>query len=198
MRIPARVETERVEINPHVLTTNTRGGDIKMFLACKPPNFAGELDPTKAMHWIKEIESVFNTIPCPEADKVRFAVSVLKSNALFWWEVESLARTDVLQTLYWAEFVNIFKEQFCPKTAVRQMEEDFLKLEQNFGSVREYTEKFIEYSRFAEHYIKTEARKVERYIWGLKPSIREFVIAMNPATFPLVVDAAEITERNKN
>ncbi|XP_024972673.1 uncharacterized protein LOC112511322 [Cynara cardunculus var. scolymus] len=197
MRIPARVETERVEINPPVLTTNTRGGDIKMFFACKPPNFAGERDP-KAMHWRKEIESVFNTIHCPEADKVKFAVSVLKSNALFWWEVESLARTDVLQTLSWAEFVNRFKEQFCPKTAVKQMEENFLKLEQNFGSVREYTEKFIEYFRFAEHYISMEARKVERYIWGLKSSIREFVIAMNYTTFPLAVDAAEITERNKN
>ncbi|XP_024963867.1 uncharacterized protein LOC112504148 [Cynara cardunculus var. scolymus] len=194
MRIPLRVETERVEINPPVLTTNTRGGNIKLFLACKLPNFAGEQDPTKAMRWIKEIESVFNTIRCPEADKVRFVVSVLKSNALFWWEVESLARTDVLRTLSWVEFVNRFKEQFCLKTAVRQMEEDFLKLEQKSGSVREYTEKFIEYSRFAEHYISMEARKMVQYIWGLKPSIRELVIAMNPATFPLAVDAAEITD----
>ncbi|KVH88000.1 hypothetical protein Ccrd_024616 [Cynara cardunculus var. scolymus] len=43
-----------------------------------------------------------------------------------------------------------------------------------------------------------ESRKVERYIWGLKPSIREFVIAMNPDTFSLAVNAAEVTERNKN
>ncbi|XP_024963702.1 uncharacterized protein LOC112503969 [Cynara cardunculus var. scolymus] len=78
------------------------------------------------------------------------------------------------------------------------MEEDFLKLEQGIGIIREYTKKFIEYSRFPKHYISSESRKVERYIWGLKPSIQEFVIAMNPATFSLTVDAAEVTQRNKN
>ncbi|XP_024986584.1 uncharacterized protein LOC112521827 [Cynara cardunculus var. scolymus] len=78
------------------------------------------------------------------------------------------------------------------------MEEDFLNLEQGNRYVKDYTEKFIQYSRFAEHYISTESRKVERYIWGLKSSIREFVIAMNPTTFTSIVDAAEVTERNKN
>ncbi|XP_024965835.1 uncharacterized protein LOC112506040 [Cynara cardunculus var. scolymus] len=150
------------------------------------------------MCWIKEIEYVFNTIRCLEADKARFDVFVLKSNALFWWEVVSLPRTYFLQTLSWAEFVNRFKDQFCPKTAARQMEEDVLKLEQGNRTVREYTEKFIEYSRFAEHYISSEFRKVERYIWGIKPSIRKFVIAMNRTTFSLTVDVAEVTERNKN
>ena len=129
MKVPARVETERVEVYPSAPITHNKEGDIKTFLACKPPTFSGERDLVKAMCWIKEMESVFNTIRCPETDKVRFAVSVLKSNALFWWEVESSARIDVLQTLSWVEFVERFKNQFCPKTAVRQMEEDFLKLE---------------------------------------------------------------------
>ncbi|XP_024976205.1 uncharacterized protein LOC112514104 [Cynara cardunculus var. scolymus] len=169
-----------------------------MSLTCKPPTFSGERHPLKGICWIKEIEYVFNTIRCPEADNVRFAVSVLKSNALFLSEVESLDMRDVLQTLSWAEFVNRLKDQFCPKMVVRQMEEDFMKLEQGNGTVREYTKKFIEYSRFAEHYISSESRKVERYIWGLKPLIREFVIAMNPTTFSLTVDEAEVTERNKN
>ncbi|XP_024964430.1 uncharacterized protein LOC112504724 [Cynara cardunculus var. scolymus] len=149
MGISARVETEKVEVHPSVPVNHTKEGDIKMVLACKPPTFSGERDPMKVMCWIKEMESVFNTIRCPETDKVRFAISVLKSNALFWWEVESSTRTDVLQTLSWVEFVDRFKNQLCPKTAVRQMEEDFLKLEQGNGTVREYTERFIEYSRFA-------------------------------------------------
>ncbi|XP_024989168.1 uncharacterized protein LOC112523718 [Cynara cardunculus var. scolymus] len=196
--IPPRIETERVEISltSSVPVINNKEGDFKMFLSCKPPTFSGERDIVKAMCWIKKIEYVFNTIRCTEADKVRFAVSVLKSNALFWWEVESLARTYILQTLSWEEFVNRFDEQFCPKVAVRQMEEDFLKLEQGIGTVQEYTKKFIEYSRFFEHYILSESRKIERYIWGLKPSIQEIVIAMNFATFSLTVDATEVTERN--
>ena len=67
-------------------------------------SFLGERDPTKAMCWIKEIESVFNTIRCPEADKVKFAISVLKSNALYWWDVESLAKPDILRTMSFDRF----------------------------------------------------------------------------------------------
>ena len=45
LRMPSRVETERVEINSSIPTSSTRGGDIKMFLACKPPAF-----------WVSEIQ----------------------------------------------------------------------------------------------------------------------------------------------
>ncbi|XP_024990604.1 uncharacterized protein LOC112524894 [Cynara cardunculus var. scolymus] len=150
------------------------------------------------MCWINKIESIFNSTRCSEEDKVRFAVFMLKSNALYWWNVESVAQPNVLQTMSWEEFVIRFKTQFYPRTAVRQMEEDFLKMEQGNRSVRDYTEKFIEYSQFVEHYVSSESRKVKRYILGLKPSIREFVIAMDPATFSLAVNVVEVTERNKN
>ncbi|XP_024965729.1 uncharacterized protein LOC112505923 [Cynara cardunculus var. scolymus] len=98
----------------------------------------------------------------------------------------------------WMKFTDRFKDQFYPKVVVRHLEEEYLKLEQWNMTVRVYTEKFIEHFRFAEHYISSESRKVERYVWGLKPSIREFGIVKDPATFPFAVDVAEIAERNRN
>ncbi|XP_024989274.1 uncharacterized protein LOC112523832 [Cynara cardunculus var. scolymus] len=169
-----------------------------MFLTCKPPTFSEERDPVKEMCWIKEIESVFNTCKGSEEDNVIFVVFMLKSNALYWWDVESATQPNILQTMLWEEFVTTFKTQLCPKTTIRQMKGDFLKWEQGNRFVRDYTEKFIEYSRFIELYVSLESRKVERYIYGLKPSIRESVIAMDPATFTLAVNVAEVMERNKN
>ena len=36
--------------------------------------------------------------------------------------------------------------------------------------------------------MSTEERRVERYIWGLKTAIREFVEIQKPGTFQFVVD----------
>ena len=92
----------------------------------------------------------------------------------------------------------MFNEKFCLRSAVKELEEEFLRLDQGTMTVREYTTNFTEKARFAEHYVSTEERQVERYIWILKASIREFVLTMNPTTFQAAVNAAEVREKEKN
>lgn len=123
---------------------------------------------------------------------------MLKSDALYWWEsFVSSKGSDVYETLTWEEFSTGFKVQFCPQAAVRQLEDEFMHLQQDNMTVRDYTAKFLEKSRFAEYHVATEARKVERYIFGLNSSIRGYVIVMKPETFTATVDAAETTERDR-
>ncbi|KAJ9562212.1 hypothetical protein OSB04_007372 [Centaurea solstitialis] len=50
----------------------------KKFVTCKPPTFKGDRDPVLAMKWIMEMETIFDTCYCGEADKVVFARSMLK------------------------------------------------------------------------------------------------------------------------
>lgn len=63
--------------------------------------------------------------------------------------------SNIAKGMSWDEFVNVFKEQFCPKTAVQLLEEEFVRLEQGNMTVQEYTSKFLEKSRFAELYVST-------------------------------------------
>ncbi|KAI3734186.1 hypothetical protein L6452_13650 [Arctium lappa] len=65
-------------------------------------------------------------------------------------------------------------------------------------SVREYTTKFIEKSRFAGIYVPNEERRVERFFFGLRSDIREFVSNKEPLTFQMAVNAAEMREKEKN
>ncbi|KAJ9546526.1 hypothetical protein OSB04_019069 [Centaurea solstitialis] len=124
---------------------------------------------------------------------------MLKADALHWWNVETGGRgTEAIRTLSWESFVAKFKSQFCPLAATKKMEEEFLQLKQGMMSVQEYTTRFIEKSRFAEVYVPTEGRHVERYIWGLKGSIREFVMGKDPTTFQAAINAAEQIEREKD
>ncbi|KAL4591616.1 hypothetical protein LXL04_004585 [Taraxacum kok-saghyz] len=176
-----------------------RGCSYKTFVTCKPPVFDGEPDPIKSTRWITEIEGTFDTSKCADEDRVVYAVTMLKNEAIYWWGmVKEVRGRDVAKRMTWDEFIKIFKEKFCPRTAVKQLEEEFLKLEQWNMTVREYTTKFIEKARFAKIYVSTEEMRVERYIWGLKTFIREFVEIQKPGTFQSAVDAAESREREKN
>ncbi|KAJ9541866.1 hypothetical protein OSB04_028372 [Centaurea solstitialis] len=178
---------------------STHGCSYKAFVACKPPVYQGERDPVLALRWIEEIEMVFETCKCAAEDKVVYARSMLKADALHWWNVETGGRgTEAVRTMSWKSFVAKFRSQFCPLAATKKMEEEFLQLKQGVMSVQEYTTRFIEKSRFAEVYVPTEERRVERYIWGLKGSIREFVMGKDPTTFQAAINAAELIEREKD
>ncbi|KAL4592790.1 hypothetical protein LXL04_005795 [Taraxacum kok-saghyz] len=176
-----------------------RGCSYKTFMTCKSPVFDGEPDHIKSTRWITEIEGTFDTSKCADEDRVVYAVTMFKNEAIYWWGmVKEVRGRDVAKRMTWDEFIKIFKEKFCPRTAVKQLEEEFLKLEQGNMMVREYTTKFIEKAIFAKLYVSTEEMRIERYIWGLKTSIREFVEIQKPGTFQSAVDAVESREREKN
>ncbi|KAJ9544942.1 hypothetical protein OSB04_024649 [Centaurea solstitialis] len=165
------------------LPKSTHGCSYKTFVACKPPTYKGERDPVLAMRWIEEIEMVFETCRCAAENK----------------NVETGGRgTEAVRTMSWKSFVAKFRSQFCPMAATKKMEEEFLQLKQGTLSVQEYTTRFIEKSRIAEVYVPTEEHRVERYIWGLKGNIREFVMGKDPTTFQAAINAAELIEREKD
>ncbi|KAJ9544312.1 hypothetical protein OSB04_024019 [Centaurea solstitialis] len=139
---------------------STHGCNYKAFVACNPPTYKGERDPVLALRWIKEIKMVFETCRSAAEDKVVFARSMLKADALHWWNVETEGRgTEAVRTLSWKSFVTKFRSQFCPLAVTKKMEEVFLKLKQGNMSVKEYTTHFMEKSRFAEVYVLTEERR---------------------------------------
>ncbi|KAI3735110.1 hypothetical protein L6452_14598 [Arctium lappa] len=176
-----------------------KGCSFKEFDACKPPTYKGEYDPVIALRWVKGMELAFDTSKCAEEDKVVYALSMLKYETVMWWDVESGGQSSVVaKEMAWGEFVKRFKAQFCPLAVVKKLEEEFLSLEQKGMSVREYTTKFIEKSRFTGIYVPNEERRVERFIFGLISDIREFVSNKEPSTFQVAVNAAEMREKEKN
>ncbi|KAJ9558426.1 hypothetical protein OSB04_013040 [Centaurea solstitialis] len=178
---------------------STHGCSYKAFSACKPPLYKGEREPVLALTCIEEMEMVFETCRCAKEDKVVYARSMLKADALSWWNLETGGKgSEMVRKITWDGFVKKFTQQFFPLAATKKMEEEFLRLEQGNLSVQDYTTRFIEKARFAGVYVPTEERKVERYIWGLRGNLREFVLSKEPATFQAAINAAETIEREKN
>ncbi|KAJ9547570.1 hypothetical protein OSB04_020113 [Centaurea solstitialis] len=72
--------------------------------------------------------------------------------------------------------------KLCPLAATKKLEEEFLRLKQGSMTVEDYTNKFMEKAHFAEIYVPTKSRRIERYVWGLRTAI----------------NAAELTEGEKD
>ncbi|XP_024963230.1 uncharacterized protein LOC112503424 [Cynara cardunculus var. scolymus] len=104
----------------------------------------------------------FKVSKCAEEDKVTYAAFMMKYEALFWWERNTNLRgEEAVARMSWDEFKVLFNEKFCPRTVVKQLEEEFLRLEQGSLTVREYMTSFTEKARFSEHYVSTKERRVE-------------------------------------
>nr|KAJ0210122.1 hypothetical protein LSAT_V11C400222870 [Lactuca sativa] len=107
-----------------------RGCSYKTFMNCKPPIFNGEIDPVLSSTWVMEIEGTFDTSKCADEDKVIYAATMLKGEAIHWWGmVKEVRGREAAKNMSWDEFLRIFKEKFCPRTVVKQLEEEFLRLE---------------------------------------------------------------------
>nr|KAJ0207852.1 hypothetical protein LSAT_V11C500228720 [Lactuca sativa] len=155
-----------------------RGCSYKTFMNCKPPIFNREIDPVLSSTWIMEIEGTFDISKRVDEDKVIYAATMLKREAIHWWGmVKEVRGRETAKNMSWDEFLRIFKEKFCPRTTVKQLEEEFFRLEQGNMTVREYTTKFMEKARTA---------------------ILEYVQIQKLGTLQSVVDAVEGCEREKN
>ncbi|GJS53167.1 hypothetical protein Tco_0626529 [Tanacetum coccineum] len=76
------------------------------------------------IRWFKRTESIFSRSKCAEKNKVRFAVSTLTKEALFWWN--SFTQSIGIEEAYkitWSEFKRLLIEKYCPQTEIKKMEE---------------------------------------------------------------------------
>ncbi|GKB34606.1 hypothetical protein Tco_0879548 [Tanacetum coccineum] len=57
----------------------------KEFMSCQPFNFNGTEGAIGLIRWFERTKSVFSHSNCAEKNKVKFAISTLTEEALFWW-----------------------------------------------------------------------------------------------------------------
>nr|KAJ0201351.1 hypothetical protein LSAT_V11C600336990 [Lactuca sativa] len=96
------------------------------------------------------IKGTYNTSKCTDKDKVIYVARMLKGEAIHWWGmVKEVRGHDAAVRMAWDEFTKIFKGKFCPRKAIKQLEEELLRSEQRNMSVREYTTMLTKKARFA-------------------------------------------------
>ncbi|XP_024962356.1 uncharacterized protein LOC112502633 [Cynara cardunculus var. scolymus] len=149
------------------------------------------------MNWLDEMESCFLTCHCAPNDMVQFASTKFKSNALQWWKsIRATRGLSGTTSLTWEEFKELMSEKFFSTLQLRILESEFLQLEQGSMTVEKYVEIFIEKSRFVEHQVNTEMRKVNLFVDGLNRELRRLVGMSKPTTFQDAVELATLAEKD--
>ena len=76
------------------------------------------------------------------------------------------------------------------------MKADFLALRQGIATVAKYERKFSELSHYSMDLMSTEANRSKRFEQGLRPVIREKLVALEIRDYGDIVDRAALVERD--
>ena len=68
----------------------------------------------------------------------------------------------------WDQFSKSFYERFFFETAQKEMEEQFIRLQQRDQTVDEYAAKFLRLSRFTLYMVTNEETQARRFQQGLR------------------------------
>nr|GEV77815.1 reverse transcriptase domain-containing protein [Tanacetum cinerariifolium] len=85
----------------------------KEFMSCQPFYFNGMEGAVGLIRWFEWTESVFSRSNCAKKNKVKFAISTLTEEALFWWN--SFAHPIGIEEAYkitWSEFKRLLIKKY--------------------------------------------------------------------------------------
>ncbi|GJY69392.1 hypothetical protein Tco_0472374 [Tanacetum coccineum] len=120
-------------------TSVARKCDYEKFTSYQLFYFNGTDGAVGLIRWFKRTESIFSRSKCAEENKVRFAVSTLTKEALFWWN--SFTQSIGIEEAYkitWSEFKRLLIEKYCPQTEIKKMEEAITMTQKLIKHVRKH------------------------------------------------------------
>lgn len=140
----------------------------------KPSTYHG--NSNRLDSWIYELELYFVNLGVPESRKVGLAVSFLRDAALLWWR--SMCQRGNMPTT-WDTFTYGIRSQFLPKNQYQAARNKLRNLRQT-GSVQQYNLNFNSITLEVPDLSNAEA--LDKYIAGLKPQTRSYVMLQYPQT----------------
>ena len=163
--------------------TAASGCTYREFMKCQPQHFSGTEGAVGVVRWFEKLESVFRLCKCAENCKVAYATGTLLDGALSWWNAYAQSvGLDAAFEIPWAEFKDMVIAEYCPRNEVQKMEMEFWNLAVKGVDIASYTKRYHELATLCPEMVSTTRKRIERYIWGLPPSIQGNVTSSKPNT----------------
>ena len=159
----------------------------------KPPVFQGKFND-RPDTWLFMCRQYFEACNMPPERRVVFASSFLRDHAATWWRIQVEATDAGRRTAIasWEEFSAELTAHFQRPDLVKSVRDQLANLKQQ-RSVHEYTAKMRELSVQVPD--MSEEELLDRYVRGLKDSIRREVELRFPFTLDVAIKYAERTEQ---
>ncbi|GKD88306.1 putative reverse transcriptase domain-containing protein, partial [Tanacetum coccineum] len=138
--------------------------------------------------WIEKMENMQEMRGCSVNQKVKYTASSFVGKALTWWnsQIRTLSRK-VAISMSWDDFKYMMIEEFCPSHEMQKLETELWNHAMVGAGHAVYTDRFHELAGLVPHLVTPESRKIERYVYGLSPQIREMVAATKPKSMQKAV-----------
>ncbi|CAN1768730.1 Retrovirus-related Pol polyprotein from transposon 17.6 [Linum perenne] len=132
-----------------------------------------------------------------EGLKVQAMTFLLKGHALNWWRSMPQSRV-VPPEMELDEFVEVFRDQFCPDLWREEKAKEFMSLEQGEKSVLAYYIEFTSLSKWYDERANRERKLINKIKNGLRVEIQEGVTTADMGSLVSVKAAALERERLEN
>jgi hypothetical protein len=135
---------------------------------------------------------MLTTAQCDDREKVLFATGRLQGSAGAWWDAYTTAHATP-NAITWQEFTESFRNHHIPAGLMR-LKKEFLSLKQGGMSVAEYSDTFIELSRYAPEEVADDPKKQECFLEGLAGPLRYQLTSHTFLSFQQLLDKAIVLD----
>ncbi|XP_071728633.1 uncharacterized protein [Rutidosis leptorrhynchoides] len=138
------------------------------------PSFNGTLSIEEFLDWLAEVERFFEFADIPENKQVKLVAYRLKGGASSWWEQtqNQRQRARKLPIRNWNKMKRMLISRFLPPDYEQFLFEQYQSLRQGQKTVAECTVDFLRLAS-RNNIVETEGQQISRYLFGLRPAIRE-------------------------
>ncbi|XP_010521301.1 PREDICTED: uncharacterized protein LOC104800231 [Tarenaya hassleriana] len=169
---------------------------IKELRAMNTPRFEGSQIPEVAEDWLVRITHDFDYLRCPLQYRAEIASHHLFGQARHWWD--GVVRDTILGHQFtWDEFRAEFEEKYYKRHDQEHRLVEFINLQQGDRSVGDYEAEFTRLLRYGANLVPTERLKIQKFIAGLRPSLRRKIEVLEYPTFSRYICQLEKMERGE-
>jgi hypothetical protein len=188
--------------SPHAHGSGVSPVDARLVRSLRPSDFTGHAEENPAI-WALQVNTYFDLAGvASDAVRIRSTGMFLKRAALEWWAAYSEANKHDIDAgkMAWEQFLQALKDRFRPVDMARIARSKLYTLRQrDCKNLAEYNEKF---QRWMEHIVDMNpADQVDRYRYGLMPSLQRELAHKDPKTLTDIMSAAtrvDIVDRQVN
>ncbi|KAL2905678.1 30S ribosomal protein S8 chloroplastic, partial [Bienertia sinuspersici] len=108
----------------------------------KPTYYQGEKDPNLLERWIRTFDKLFESIECPEEERIHATTYYLQGEADIWWST-SQADKIAQPNLNWDAFKTTMRDRFYPEHVKMQRFYKFTTLRHRIMTFQEHRSKSL-------------------------------------------------------
>jgi len=163
------------------------------------PKFSDTLQAEDFVHWLNELERIFEYKEVPDGNKVKLVAIKLNGRASTWCEQlkRSRERQDKAKITDWEKMKIKMNSHFLPFGYTQTLFQRLHSLKQGMRSVDDYTEEF--YQLVVQNDLsETEEQMVVRYLGGLRQPLQDALSLHSLWTVSEAYQHALVTEKQQN